>query len=45
MAKGQTRSNREVRKPKQEKVKVSAAAASVPATFAKSGKPGQKGKK
>jgi hypothetical protein len=44
MAKGQNRANREIRKPKKDKVKGSggAAASSVPATFAKSGKPGKK---
>ena len=39
MAKGQKRSNREVKKPKAEKKKVLATAGTVPATFAK-GKPG-----
>lgn len=46
MAKGQIRSNREIRKPKKDKIKPSAgAASSVPATFAKSGKPPHKGGK
>ncbi len=39
MAKGQKRSNREVKKPKADKKKAPATAASVPGTLAK-GKPG-----
>lgn len=47
MAKGQNRPNREIRKPKQDKIKTSggSGASSVPSTFAKGGKPPHKGGK